>query len=208
MMYHELLRDASYWSFLSAVDQDLAESCRKEGCPCGGRLHGADYPRKPRGVPKQLLGDCRRRRSFCCDRDGCRNRRTPPSVRFLGRKGYLGAVVILVTAMRQGATPRRVRELTKLFTADRQTIARWRVFWNELFPQTQFWHVARARLVPVLEIVALPLSLLEAFVRAGDDRHGWENLLRFLSPITTTGGLEIKVSHGRPQPAEDDSRRC
>jgi|SRR3989344_9371846 len=61
---------------------------------------------------------------------------TPPSVRFLGRKVYLGAVVVLVSAMRQGLTPRRVRELSNLFGADRRTIARWQVFWREQIPRS------------------------------------------------------------------------
>jgi hypothetical protein len=128
-------------------------------------------------------------------------------VRFLGRKVYLGAVVILVAAMRQGPTPRRVRELTELFGADRRTIYRWRDFWNEHFPQTTFWQVARARLVPVFEIVEFPRSLWKAFVRAGKDRDGWKKLLCFLSPITTAKGLEIKVSDDCDQPAEDARRR-
>ena len=51
-MYHELLRDASFWTFLFSVDQDIAQRCRSKGCPCGGHLHCADYPRKPRGVPR------------------------------------------------------------------------------------------------------------------------------------------------------------
>jgi hypothetical protein len=133
------------------------------------------------------------RLSFCCDRDGCRKRVTPPSVRFLGRKVYLGAVVVLVAAMRQGPSPRRVRDLFRLFGADRRTIARWRVFWDEHFPQTPFWKVARGRLVPAVEICELPRSLLEAFVRGDDDREGWGRLLRFLSPISIAGALEIKV---------------
>ena len=207
-MYHELLRDASFWAFLFTIDQDLAENCRKDGCCCGGRLHGAKYPRKPRGGPRDLPDEYRYRLSFCCDRDGCRKRVTPPSVRFLGRKVYLGAVVILVSAMRQGPTPRRVRELTELFGADRRTIYRWRDFWNEHFPKTTFWKVARARLVPVFEIVEFPRSLLEAFVRACDDRDGWGKLLCFLSPITTAKGLEIKVSDDCDPPAEDARRRC
>ena len=48
-MYHDLPRTARFWSFLFAIDQDLAETTRKQGCPCGGRLHCANYPRKPRG---------------------------------------------------------------------------------------------------------------------------------------------------------------
>lgn len=119
---------------------------------------------------------------------------TPPSVRFLGRKVYLGAVVILVAAMRQGPTPRRVGELSRLFGADRRTIARWQVFWREHFPQTPFWKVARGRLVPAVEIVALPLPLLEAFLRSDDPCQDWGKLLRFLSPITIAGGLKIEVS--------------
>jgi hypothetical protein len=48
--------------------------------------------------------------SLCCSRDGCRRRMTPPSVRFLGRRVYLGAVLVLVSAMQQGSLPgRRVR---------------------------------------------------------------------------------------------------
>jgi hypothetical protein len=131
---------------------------------------------------------------------------TPPSVRFLGRKVYLGAMVILVAAMRQGATPRRVNELSKLIGADRTTIARWLVFWQEHFPKTTFWRIARARLVPAFEIVAYPLSIVEAFAQ-NSDRQGWENLLKFLSPITITRGLEIKVSEVPEQPAEDAHQR-
>lgn len=205
-MYHELLRDATFWAFLFTIDQDLAEHCRQAGCCCGGRLHGANYPRKPRG-PRGLPDEYRYRLSFCCARDGCRKRVTPPSVRFLGRKVYLGVVVILVSAMRQGPTPRRIRELTELFGASRRTIYRWRDFWNEHFPKTTFWQLARARLVPVFEIVDFPRSLLEAFVGAGDDRDGWKKLLCFLSPITTTKGLAIKVSDERDRSAEDARRR-
>jgi hypothetical protein len=29
-MYHDLPRDASFWSFLFAIDQDLAEETRKK----------------------------------------------------------------------------------------------------------------------------------------------------------------------------------
>jgi len=143
---------------------------------------------------------------------------TPPSVRFLGRKVYLGAVILVISAMRQGPTPRRVRELSKRFGADRRTIARWQVFWRDHFPQTPFWKVARARLTPVVQIVALPYSLVDAFLHprapcqgplGGEGDHdttvdislrrrrpyaGWARLLRFLAPITLTRGLQIEVS--------------
>ncbi len=128
-MYHDLPRTARLWSFLWAVDQHLAEETRKQACSCGGRLHAANYLRKPRGTAVQLPEQECLRLSFCCDREGCRKRVTPPSVRFLGRKVYLGAIVILISAMRQGPSPRRVRELSTRFGADRRTIARWQVFW-------------------------------------------------------------------------------
>lgn len=190
-MYHELLRHASFWAFLFSVDEDLAKVTREAGCPCGGRLHGANFPRKPRGGCQNLPESYRYRLSFCCERDGCRKRKTSPSVRFLGRKVYLGAVVVLVAAMRQGPSPRRVRELTELFGADVRTIARWREFWREHFPQTPFWKVARSRFVPGLAIADLPRVLLEAFIHGKDSCQDWERLLRFLSPITVARGLAI-----------------
>jgi hypothetical protein len=193
-MYHDLPRTARFWSFLRAVDQDLAEEARKKGCRCGGRLHSANYTRKPRGTPARLPEQECRRLSFCCDRDGCRKRATPPSVRFLGPKVYLAAIVILVSAMRQGPSPRRVRELSERFGADASTIARWQTFWREHFPQTPFWKTARARLVPIANIAGLPYVLMHAFLSRHRHVRGWTLLLRFLSPVTIPGGLQIKVS--------------
>ena len=191
-MYHDLLRDASFWSFLYAVDQDLAKTACQKGCRCGGRLHRANYPRKPRGGDR-LPEEYSRRLSFCCDRDGCRKRVTPPSVRFLGRKVYLAAVVVLVAAMRHGPSPRRVGELARLFGIDRRTISRWQVFWCEHVPQTPFWKVARGRFMPAVDVATLPWSLLEAF-RSDDLCQCVGNLLRFLSPITIVSRPVIELS--------------
>jgi hypothetical protein len=190
-MYHGLLRTASFWAFLFTVDKQLAEAAREAGCPCGGRLHCANYPRKPRGGCANLPDSYGRRLSFCCERDGCRKRATPPSVRFLGRKVFLGAVVVLVAAMQQGPSPRRVRELTELFGVERRTVARWCTFWREHFPQTPFWKVARGRFLPSLAVADLPRALLEAFIHSFDSREDWRRLLEFLLPITITGGLAI-----------------
>lgn len=190
-MYHELFRSASFWAFLFSVDQDLAKATHEEGCSCGGRLHRANYLRKPRGC-ETLPESYERRLSFCCSQDGCRKRKTPPSVRFLGRKVYLGAVVVLVSAMEQGPSSRRVRELSKLFGADRHTIARWRGFWREHLPRTEYWKLARVRFARQLAVAELPRALLDAFMRLGDSRDDWKRLLEFLSPITITGGLLIE----------------
>jgi hypothetical protein len=188
-MYHDLPRTARFWSFLLLVDRDLAETTRQKACPCGGRLHCANYRRKPRGTLVQLPEAQCLRLSFCCDREDCRKRATPPSVRFLGREVYLAAVMILISAMRQGPIPRRVRELSQHFDVDRRTIARWQLFRREHFPQTPFWKIAHARLTPVVKIVSLPYSLVDAFLRSHPPDVGWARLLRFLSPITIPGAL-------------------
>jgi hypothetical protein len=193
MLAQELHSFGSFWSLLLSIDRDLAECARRRGCPCGGRLHCANYPRASRGGPEHLPDEYRQRFSFCCEREGCRKRVTPPSVRFLGRKVYLGAVVVLISAMRQGPTPRRVRDLSRLFGVDRATIARWQTFWRDCFPRTPFWKIARARLVPVVEIASLPYSLLDAFLRHHPPRAGWALLLGFLSPITTRGAPVIEI---------------
>ena len=73
------------------LDQDLADEARRGRCLlCQGRLDSAVYPRKPRGAPQLPVG-YDRRFSFCCDE--CNTRNTPQSVRYLGRKAYLGAVI-------------------------------------------------------------------------------------------------------------------
>jgi hypothetical protein len=117
---------------------------------------------------------------------------------------YLGAVVVLVAAMRQGPAPWRVRELSKLFGADRRTIARWQVFWREHFPETAFWKAAHSRFMPTLAVCDLPRALLDAFFGGDESRQKWKRLLEFLSPITVTGGLVIKGNSNEVSPR----RRC
>ena len=95
--------------------------------------------------------------------------------------------------MRQGATSRRAREPSGLFGVDKGTFARWQTFWRDHVPQTPFWKIARARLVPVVEIVTLLLSIMDAFIRYGGQYEGWANLLWFLSPITVRGGPMIGI---------------
>ena len=72
---------------------------------CGGPLHYANYPRKPRGGPPDLDEVFEIRYSLCCGREGCRRRLLPPSVRFWGRRVYWAPVVLIITALRQGRNP-------------------------------------------------------------------------------------------------------
>ena len=193
-MDHRLLQQVTFWTALFSLDQELAAKARQAGCSCGGVLHRADFLRKPRGGPADLPRAYCYRFSFCCNQEGCRKRVTPPSVRFLGRKVYLHAVIILVAALRQGATPRRLQELSQVLDLeiDRRTIARWRVFWQEQFPRTAFWKVARGFLLPLVDAASLPLELLRRYLHGhdSDPTPGWKKLLGFLSPITITGGLK------------------
>jgi hypothetical protein len=44
--------------------------------------------------PARLGREHDQRFSFCCAVDGCRSRATPPSLRFLGPKVYIAAIVV------------------------------------------------------------------------------------------------------------------
>ncbi len=185
-MCHGLLSDARLYEQLLRFDEDLAEQARARGCDCGGRLHSAKFPRKPRGGPDDLEG-YDKRLSYCCDQDGCRRRVTPPSLRFLGRRVYLGAVVVLVSAMTEGVTPRRAAKLRQLVGVDRRTLGRWRRWWRELFPSTRLWRNQRAWFMPPVAEDGLPATLLERF--AGQLREQLLRVLELLLPLTTCSCL-------------------
>jgi len=126
-MCHAFVSDSRFYQFLFHIDQEMANEVQREGCAhCGGRLHVACYPRKPRGICCALDESYETRLSFCCATEGCRRRCTPPSVRFLGRKVYLGAMVVLVMAMEHGLSAKRRKQLIEKLDLYPQTLARWR----------------------------------------------------------------------------------
>jgi hypothetical protein len=164
---------------LEKADADLAEEARAEGCCyCGGKLHRADYERKARGVP-----EWNKRYSFCCDEDDCRRRRTPESVRFLGRKVYAGLIVVLVSAMMHGLKPERVRRIREMLKIDPSTLKRWRQWWLDNFVCSSFWKEMRARFMPLLCEETLPLSLCARFGLERCERL--LDLMQFLRPLST-----------------------
>lgn len=183
----KLLRDSRLFVLLLGIDRDLAAEVRSGRCvECGGRLDTSDYPRKPRGAPPpELKEEYSYRFSLCCDVDGCRTRATPPSVRFLGPRVYPGAVVILVSAVVEGVTDKRLTELRELVypTLGKDTLLRWRAWWRENLPATPFWRAARGRFDRPLDESGLPTSLLERF--GDEERDRLIATLRFLSPLTT-----------------------
>ena len=176
-----LFADERLYDYLLAIDRELAEQARVAGCPrCEGRLHGASYPRKPRGGPRRMRdGAHARRLSLCCA--CCRKRVTPPSVRFLGRRVYYAVVVVLACA--RALTPTRLDELRVLLGVDRRTVRRWRRWWRESLVRSPWWRVARARFIPPLEERQLPGALLERF-EAADPVRRMLDVLAFLAPLS------------------------
>ncbi len=184
-MYQNQLSDPNFHQLLMRIDEDLAAQTQAGGCPvCGGRLHSANYPRKPRGIAHALREPFQSRFSFCCAEAGCRRRCTPPSVRFLGRRVWLGAVVVMMTALRCGVDAKRAAYLRGALGVPRRTVQRWRQWWREGFVHTDLWLATKGRFVPVPAAGALPDALLG---RLGpiDEAGTLAKFLRYLGPVTT-----------------------
>jgi hypothetical protein len=172
-----------FFEGLMAVDRAIVARAAEEPCrDCGGPLYRGDYPRKPRGgLLAAGTAGWERRFSLCCGRDGCRHRATPPSVRFLGRRVYIGAVVILASAvalaMISAAAVVRATGVPAL------TTRRWLRWWRGPFVASAPFVDLSARLVPAPDRRAFPASLLE---RLGSDlAPGVAKLLAWLAPLTT-----------------------
>ncbi len=180
----DLLDDFSHLApVLRKLDEQVAAEARKRGCACGGKLHQANYPRKLRGLPQQGE-DGWQRLSFCCAKEGCRRRTTPPSVMFLGRKVYPGAVIVLVSVLRQKPTAMRLSRLKELVGVSSRTVRRWRRWWLRNFVQSRFWKAARGWFRVPLDELQLPLVLLEAF-EVKPPPLQLVQMLRFLGPLTS-----------------------
>jgi len=176
---HTLLQDPRFFSLLLLIDQDQAAQTQAAGCTCKGRLHRANYPRKPRGCLPQFRCGFDHRFSFCCSI--CRKRATAPSVRFLGRRVYLALLVVLGSSRHAGSNP-STPNLASLAVPAR-TLERWRLWWREAFIYTPLWLSACAAFMPTIDRQQLPDSLLERFLGA-DAAARMSALLRFLCPLT------------------------
>ena len=184
-----MLADATFHALLLDFDLDIANAARRGRCLfCRSVVHSGRYRRKPRGRLCSLGEEHDWRFSFCCARRDCRKRKTPPSLRFLGRKVYVAAMVVLIAIMREGATPTRMRRLSELVGVNRRTVERWRTWWRDSFTTSPFWQIARAAFMPPVDQDSLPASLIERFT--GDTVDQLVALLRFLGPITGAGRAE------------------
>lgn len=178
----ELVRE--FFEGLTAIDETIVARVAAAACPvCGGPLHRGDYARKPRGGLLAVAADAFTRRfSLCCGREGCRRRATPPSVRFLGRRVYVGAVVIVASVVALAATTASaVRRVTGISP---RTARRWLQWWRGPFPETEAFMVLSARLVPAVLRAQLPASVLARLPGSTETRL--TRLLSWLAPLTTS----------------------
>jgi hypothetical protein len=170
---------------LEALDRAIARRVAASRCPvCGGPLHTGNYPRKPRGALIAPEGETSLVRfSLCCGREGCRKRATPPSLRFLGRRVYLGVVVIVASLVAQalGAAGAKATGVPP------RTTRRWLGWWRGPFLSTEVLHAIRARLVGV-DIGEVPRSIVERL--PGTVLEQTRTMLHLLAPLTTGSVLD------------------
>jgi hypothetical protein len=184
-MVHGCAADAKLFASLAEMDAIYAEKVRAAGCAdCGGPLDRADYERKPRGELGEAAEAYARRTSFCCRREGCRHRATPPSLRFLGRRVYVAVLVVVASVLGREAelvgrgAPRRIVGVPT------RTVRRWLTWWSVTFVLTKFWAEAKGLFATPPDEGALPSSALDRL--GGGNAPGISRLLRLIAPVTTT----------------------
>lgn len=179
----EVVLGSEFFAILFQIDEELAAKVAAGGCAhCGGPLHRGDYPRKPRGGLLGVAGEIfTKRLSFCCGQEGCRRRATPPSVRFFGRRIYLGGVVIVASIVAMAlATAGSIRRTTGIAA---RTTRRWIGWWRGSFVATSVFLTLSGRFVPAVSRLELPCSLLERF--QGDALTRLQRMLLALCALTT-----------------------
>jgi hypothetical protein len=211
-MLPDLQLGEEFFAGLMGLDAEIARQVAAAGCPhCAGPLHQANYGRKPRGGLIAGAGEgVRMRHSLCCGREGCRKRALPPSLRFLGRRVYFEAVVLLASVIAQLADA--LRDARARTAVPVRTLRRWGAWWRETLPQSAFWASLRARFAPPPPVeLELPQSLmlrLEAELARRLEPASVTDVCRFiarlLAPITTRsvadGARFLRDSGGAPAP--------
>ena len=171
-----------FFALLVRADEAMTQRVAAEGCPrCRGPLHRSDYARKPRGALIAPSGEAVVRRfSLCCGREGCRKRATPPSVLFLGRRVYLGAVVIVASVV--ALALRAASEIRRRTGVPARTTRRWLGWWQGPFLDTETFVTLCARLIGV-EVGRVPESIVGQLGGTWTERV--RSMLGWLSPLTT-----------------------
>lgn len=160
-MLPDLRLGEKFFAALTGFDAEIAQKVAAAGCPhCGGPLYQANYERKPRGGHIAAAGEAfSLRHSLCCGREGCRKRALPPSLRFLGRRVYVEAVVLLASVAAQLLSA--LGDARSATGVPGRTLRRWGAWWRDTFPQSSTWAELQARFTPPPpDEVALPGSLV------------------------------------------------
>ena len=192
-MMPDLVLGVEFFAWLAQLDEEMARLVALAGCPrCGGPLHQANYQRKPRGALLAQAGEAFTvRHSLCCGREGCRRRALPPSLRFLGRRVYVEAVVLLASMATQIASA--LREACAATGVPGRTLRRWCAWWRGAFAESPTWMELRARFAPPPpEQQDLPRSFvvrlgadLESTGSASTTAEACGLAARLLAPATT-----------------------
>lgn len=181
-MFHDWSFDTKFFAALAAIDTAYAEQVREAGCVhCEGVLDRADYPHKPRGELGEAASSYQKRLSFCCRSEGCRKRAPPPSLRFLGRRVYVAAVVVVASAAGRAMQLVGRARRRRIHGAPVRTVRRWHRWWQEVFGRGAFWSEAKAFFATPVQEVELPASLLARF---GDVRT---TALESAAPLSGAG---------------------
>jgi len=181
-MFGEVRFGGEFFSKLVLLDEEIARQVARKRCPaCRGSLHRSDYDRKPRGGLIGAEGEALTRRfSLCCGNEGCRKRATPPSLRFLGPRVYLGVVVIVASLAAQALG--KAAEIRRTTGVPARTTRRWLGWWRGPFIRTEVFVAVRARLVGV-SVDALPASLVQRLADTLVEQA--ERMLELVAPLTT-----------------------
>jgi hypothetical protein len=181
-MVDEIEFGREFFTLLEQFDEGMARRVAAGGCPrCKGPLHRSDFDRKPRGGLIASSGEAFVRRfSLCCGREGCRKRATPPSVRFLGRRVYLGAAVIVASIV--ALALRGAGEIRRRTGVPARTTQRWLGWWQGPFLDTEVFVTICARLIGV-EVGRVPASIVDRL--AGTPTEQVRGMLAWLLPLTT-----------------------
>lgn len=206
-MYHVALVLPSFWERLLELDVEIAGAFISAAVclRCGGRAFSRhDYRRKPRGFPQELSWDKLEqwfslRISFRCD--VCRKRVTPPSVRFLGRKVYIGSCVLWASrCFERGEAAASALSLLKEIKDElgdflpARTVRRWLQWWQGPVWQSSFWRAHHGQLTIGIERGGFLRGVWRHFSSVLSAKHSAAEdtiitgivhaILQFFSPLT------------------------
>lgn len=181
-MSHNSNCSSSLYRFLQQIDLDTVEAAQAVPCShCGGKLDRADFKRKARGADFDLK-EVVLRYSLCCRVDGCRKRITCASLRFMGRRVYLGFFVLFASSLPGNRQVSSIHSLSKELEVSHQTLSRWLKYWREDFPRSVFWRREQSLFTAPIVEDNFAILLTSRFAVSAYNHDPWFKLLKFLAP--------------------------